>query len=358
MTSKQRIEIPERVAAKVLFLSDRTCCVCRTPRRPVQIHHLDEDPSNCVEENLVVLCLECHRDTQLRGGFDRKLDAQQLILYRSDWHSIVDRKRHGPEAAPDQGSGTWVSGIRQIRLQGKPVRLSYVQMTERDDEKRYSFTAEYPEIIPNEATSASEINLCITACVVKALQRFRAVAFSRYDDKRLMLQKVPGPDASRVWDDMSMSFDVVLFSEELLVLEFRLVSYLGLAAHPDHSTITLNFLLQPSATPLELHDIFNPHNRYLDFVSEFCITELHGWPRSSGGPSTKKNDVWILRGAAPHLHNFEKFLLTPTGLRILFDPYQVSCYAEGRREVFIPRSALEKYLKESFNRLIGSSANN
>ena len=54
MTNKQRVEIPERVAAQVLFLSDRTCCVCRVPRKPVQIDHLDEDPSNCVEENLVV----------------------------------------------------------------------------------------------------------------------------------------------------------------------------------------------------------------------------------------------------------------------------------------------------------------
>jgi len=42
-------------------------------------------------------------------------------------------------------------------------------------------------------------------------------------------------------------------------------------------------------------------------------------------------------------------------LRVIFDPYEVSCYAEGRREVFIPSSDLEKYLKEPFRALMGGS---
>jgi hypothetical protein len=50
MTKKERVEIPAEIAARVLFLSDRTCCVCRVIRKPVQIHHMDEDPSNSIEE--------------------------------------------------------------------------------------------------------------------------------------------------------------------------------------------------------------------------------------------------------------------------------------------------------------------
>jgi len=83
MTKKERTEIPPEVAAQILFESDRTCCVCRERRRPVQIHHLDEDPSNSVSENLCVLCFDCHLDTQVRGGFNRKLDAAQIWLCKS-----------------------------------------------------------------------------------------------------------------------------------------------------------------------------------------------------------------------------------------------------------------------------------
>ncbi|MBI6780070.1 HNH endonuclease signature motif containing protein [Pseudomonas syringae] len=95
---KKRIPIPTDLAAQVLFLSDRTCCVCRTKGKPVQIHHIDEDPSNNLASNLSTLCFDCHRETQIRGGFDRKLDADQVILYRNDWLRIVGTDRAASEA--------------------------------------------------------------------------------------------------------------------------------------------------------------------------------------------------------------------------------------------------------------------
>jgi len=85
--------IPKDIAASVLFSSDRTCCVCRVRGKPIQIHHLDGDDSNNRIENLAVLCLDCHNDTQIQGGFHRKLDLEQIVLYRNDWHLMVSRSR-------------------------------------------------------------------------------------------------------------------------------------------------------------------------------------------------------------------------------------------------------------------------
>lgn len=101
---KKRAPIPTDVAAQVLFLSDRTCCVCRTKGKPVQIHHVDEDPSNNLASNLSTLCFDCHRETQIRGGFDRKLDADQVILYRNDWLRIVATDRATSEAKRENRS--------------------------------------------------------------------------------------------------------------------------------------------------------------------------------------------------------------------------------------------------------------
>ena len=89
----RRTGIPDSIAARVLFEHDRTCCVCRKRSKPVQLHHLDEDPSHHSHDNLAVLCFDCHRDTQLRGGFDRKLDADQIVLYRADWLELVRQQR-------------------------------------------------------------------------------------------------------------------------------------------------------------------------------------------------------------------------------------------------------------------------
>lgn len=90
---KQRDPIPPEMAAKVLFMSDRTCCVCRVQGKPVQIHHLDDNPKHNEIKNFAVLCLDCHDETQIRGGFGRKLNADQVILYRDDWHRIIATQR-------------------------------------------------------------------------------------------------------------------------------------------------------------------------------------------------------------------------------------------------------------------------
>jgi hypothetical protein len=61
--------------------------------KPFQIHHIDENPANNEFRNLAVLCLECHNETQIRGGFGRKLNADQIILYRDDWLIQVAKTR-------------------------------------------------------------------------------------------------------------------------------------------------------------------------------------------------------------------------------------------------------------------------
>jgi len=101
---KERIPIPEPLASEVVFESDRTCCVCHQPGRRIQIHHLDDNPANNVKANLAVLCLECHDETQRRGGFGRGLNAEVVLRYRGDWLGIVSRRfRHPADGPPGHG---------------------------------------------------------------------------------------------------------------------------------------------------------------------------------------------------------------------------------------------------------------
>ena len=83
--SSDRMPIPADIAAVVLFWSDRTCCVCRQRGRPVQVHHLDENPRNNAFANLAVLCVMCHGETHTFGGFARRLDAIQIRMFRDEW---------------------------------------------------------------------------------------------------------------------------------------------------------------------------------------------------------------------------------------------------------------------------------
>jgi len=91
--AKLRIEVDPNLAARILVASDRTCCVCNFSWLSVQIHHIDDDPSNNNEDNLAILCLECHGKTQIHGGFGRRLDASQVREYKMQWVERVQSRR-------------------------------------------------------------------------------------------------------------------------------------------------------------------------------------------------------------------------------------------------------------------------
>lgn len=91
--TKARIPISSELVADVMFASDSTCCVCRERGKAVQVHHVNEDPSHNTFENLAVLCLECHNQTQVNGGFGRKLNAALVIKYRNEWLERVVQRR-------------------------------------------------------------------------------------------------------------------------------------------------------------------------------------------------------------------------------------------------------------------------
>jgi hypothetical protein len=98
MAPKPRTEIPPDVSAQILFEHDHACCVCNMRGLAVQIHHIDDDPTNHDKLNLAVLCLEDHNRTLIRGGFGRRLTPGEVLLYRDDWiRRVSDRRRAAAE---------------------------------------------------------------------------------------------------------------------------------------------------------------------------------------------------------------------------------------------------------------------
>ena len=70
---------------RVLFESDRTCCICRDKAKPVIIHHIDEDHSNNERSNLAVVCKNCHTLIHSSIQFCRALTPGQVRLYDKTW---------------------------------------------------------------------------------------------------------------------------------------------------------------------------------------------------------------------------------------------------------------------------------
>src|SRR5260221_10211767 len=110
--SKPRTPIPDDISAEVMVQHDRICCVCNTPGLAVQIHHIDEDPAHHTIDNLAVLCLQHHDETQVRGGFSKRLKAADILRSRNDWVRRVQARRDkADELVIQQMAGMAATGL-------------------------------------------------------------------------------------------------------------------------------------------------------------------------------------------------------------------------------------------------------
>lgn len=88
---KDRTSIPEAVRVDVLAACNNRCCVCQTPF--VQIHHIDEDPSNNEIENLAPLCPNCHTQAHHKGNIVTNLTPGRIVELRDRWYAYCEKRK-------------------------------------------------------------------------------------------------------------------------------------------------------------------------------------------------------------------------------------------------------------------------
>jgi hypothetical protein len=143
--TKDRVPIPPEISAEVMFASAQTCCVCTEPGKPIQIHHIDDVPSNNDPDNLAVVCLHCHNDTQVSGGFGRKLTPLLVRKHRAEWLARVAQRRAAADAAAiERMTGTTVP----VMVPPPPVQATGVQKQEYSDARQDGILV-YVELLPS-----------------------------------------------------------------------------------------------------------------------------------------------------------------------------------------------------------------
>ena len=100
------------------------------------------------------------------------------------------------------------------------------------------------------------------------------------------------------------------------------------------STPSVLSIVWKSGALIDLYDVFENLDTALDVMSRYCTKAL---TKSLGD---MYNDDMLRSGTAPEAENFSSFALTPEGIRIFFQPYQVAPWAAGSQVVDIPLDAL------------------
>ena len=125
--AKQRRPIPEELEAQVSFASNLTCCVCKDRSKRTQFHHIDENPSNNIFENLAVLCFDCHDEAHIKGGVGRKLTPAVVTKHRDEWLKDVQLRRDLANERAVTRQVRAVSISEQIKAEPR-IRVRHTQL--------------------------------------------------------------------------------------------------------------------------------------------------------------------------------------------------------------------------------------
>jgi hypothetical protein len=208
-------------------------------------------------------------------------------------------------------------------LTPSPVVLdSVVVTTERIQEENESppviIEIEYPVFTDAGGNALQGLDDEVTELVNRHIDEFREMAAAA----------TPPPDNIFGPNGLWIRYEVLYNSGGLVSIYIPISIYNQGAAHPLPFSESITYDLNQNRR-LELSEVFQPGVDYLSLLSERSIEDLNrqgilGWED----------------GAQPLLENFKSWNLTPEGLMITFDPYQVAPYAAGYVKVVLPWSSL------------------
>ncbi|HEX8458104.1 MAG TPA: DUF3298 domain-containing protein [Pyrinomonadaceae bacterium] len=188
--------------------------------------------------------------------------------------------------------------------------------------RKFVVTARYPELTGDRSTAARGFNQSAESLVARDLKPF-------LKDERDP-EKERHPHWRDVEEDHVVSHKVIFASDEIISVFFYAYGYSWGAAHGYHYPLVLNYDLKRGRL-LRLADLFRPGPKYLQTIADYCLCDLS---RQLDLPAEE------IEGAKPRPKNYRAWVLTPKGLVIIFEEYQVTSYAGGEPKVLIPYERL------------------
>ena len=183
----------------------------------------------------------------------------------------------------------------------------------------YTLTAQTPQLTGSDDPRVAAFN-----------QRLNDLVTKEVDVWRQGFQELPVTQYS-TGSSLDLKYTAIAQMGDLWSFKFDSAFYSDGAAHPGLNSMTLNYDLG-QGRELALSDLFLPNSNYLESISNYSVAELSK-QQFFDGP--------FVDGAKPTPENYRNWNLTPDGLMITFDTYQVAPGAAGPQQVNIPYEELK-----------------
>jgi hypothetical protein len=205
------------------------------------------------------------------------------------------------------------------------VRFAPRQINEANRRLRYTVKARYPQAVGAGDARLARLNEELRNLVTKEIADFKK------DFQR------PEGRTGSMGSYLETSYVVELASSDLVSVLFGVSSFYEGAAHPQHYTRVLNYDLK-SGKQLALADLFKANSNYLALISDYAVRAL------TKELAPDADAEWIQTGAGTKEENYKSWNMSPKGLQVTFDPYQVASYAQGEHVVVIPYGTLRNVI--------------
>lgn len=134
------------------------------------------------------------------------------------------------------------------------------------------------------------------------------------------------------YNSMYLEYYPTTTEHGIVSIHFTVSNYIMGAAHPFSYSSTLNYDLEEEKT-LQLEELFLPSSEYLGPLAAQCIKII-----------SETGYLDFPDGAAPEPDNYRNWNITPDGILISFDPYQIAPYAVGPQQALVPYTALQSVI--------------
>ncbi len=148
------------------------------------------------------------------------------------------------------------------------------------------------------------------------------------------------PESGLSPSSLQIDYTLTALNAKILSLEFNIYEHVSGAAHPNSYIHTFNYNIKDGKLVTRLQDVFVSGANYIPTISLLTRADLKEQLKSEM-PSIEAN---IDSGTEPKEENFQEFVLTTHGLKLIFNPYQVGPYALGGQQVLISYEKLKDLL--------------
>jgi hypothetical protein len=178
---------------------------------------------------------------------------------------------------------------------------------------------------------------------VPAHQAFNALVQTQANDEVAVFNQglvdVPPLEGGFGPTSFDISYTPFEMTERLVSVRLSYSGYVSGAAHPFWYDRSINYDLIANRD-LALTDLFLAGADPLSRIAAYCVTQLEQTDFFAGFEA----------GAQPTPENYRTWNLTPEGLLITFDTYQVGPYAAGPQEITVPWKTVADILDPAWAR--------